>query len=118
VSARWVGDEDGYGDTKGWDRVSIAFHSRRYRPPLTPDDVRLPKEPSSWRNLGICFVCGVCLTFLYVWFPLLFVSLVLSLSLGYWYPGVLGGALVGLTLVLFAVSVRETRQLRGSAGQL
>jgi hypothetical protein len=108
---------DGYGDTKGWDRASIAFHSREpYHPKIGPKDLLLPKGAGRLRELWLCSVCAFCMTILYVWFPLLIVGL--FVSLGIWYPGALVAAFVLLTGVLFVVSTNETRALRGLAKEL
>jgi hypothetical protein len=109
--------DDGIGDTRGWDRASIAFRSRKpYRPRVGRKDLRLPNEPRLLRNLWVCSVCAFCATILYVSFPLLVVRVFVPLP--GWYPALLGGVFVGLTLLLFALSANETRVLRRLAKEL
>ena len=108
---------DGFGETRGWDRASIAFRSRSpYVPDINAEDLRLPNEAGKLRALGICFVCACALTILYVAFPLMMVGILVPL--GAWYPASLGGALLVLTSLLFLVSTRETQQLRRLARDL
>jgi hypothetical protein len=56
------------------------------------------------------------LTILFVGFPLLAVGI--FAPLGLWYPASLGGAFLGLVVLLFLVSTYETRQLRNLAKKL
>ena len=108
---------DGYGDTKGWDRASIAYNSREpYHPNIGPKDLVLPRGAGKLRELWLCSLCAFCMTILYVWFPLLVVGL--FVPLGVWYAGSLGAAFVLLTGLLFAVSRKETRGLRRMAEEL
>ena len=103
--------DDGFGETKGWDRASIAFRSRKpYVPEVNAEDLLLPNEAGKLRTLGLCLACAFGMTILYVAFPLFIVGI--FVSLGPWYPASLGGALLGLTILLFLVSTRETRRLR------
>lgn len=108
--------DDGHGDTKGWDRASIAFRSRKpYLPDVKPDDLRLPDEAGRGRTLFNCSVCALGLTILYVFLPLVMVSFFVSLGQGF---GVaLGTSFVVLTAALYRISVRETRELRRLAGE-
>lgn len=103
--------DDGYGDNKGWDRASIAFRSRKPRPPsVKPEDFRLPNEAGRFRTLFNCSVCALGLTILWVFFPLMMVSF--FVSLGQFFGVALGVSFVGLTGLLYRISVRETRELR------
>jgi hypothetical protein len=109
--------EDGFDDTRGWDRASIAFRSRKpYVPDVSREDLLLPNEAGKLRTLGLCSICAFGLTILFVGVPLL--ALGIFAPLGLWYPASLGGALFGLTVLLFLVSTHETRQLRRLAKEL
>jgi hypothetical protein len=55
------------------------------------------------------------MTILYVFVPLFIVNL--FEPLGGWFDAVLCGSFLGLTVVLFTVSVRETRQFRRLANE-
>ncbi len=103
--------EDGFDDTRGWDRASIAFRSRKpYVPDVSREDLLLPNEAGKLRTLALCSICAFGLTILFVGFPLL--ALGIFAPLGLWYPASLGGAFLGLAVLLFLVSTHETRQLR------
>jgi hypothetical protein len=83
---------------------------------MTPESLRLPNETSKLYTLWLCALGGVCLTVLWVFFPLLFIGIVVPL--GIWYPLLLAVAPVVLTVVLFAFSTTETRRLRELARDL
>jgi hypothetical protein len=110
--------DDGTGDTKGWDRASIAYRSRKpYFPDIGAKDLRLPNEAGKLRTLGMCAVCAVCMTLLYLAVPLYGVSL-FFFDLGAWLPGGLLAAMPVLTVLLFVFSVYETSDLRRLAKEL
>jgi hypothetical protein len=109
--------DDGRGDTKGWDRASIANRSRKaYRPGISQQDLTLPNEASKLRALGLCAVCAFCMTCLYVLVPLYVISVFVDLHA--WAAVILAAAFVGLTGLLLVVSVREDRELRVLAKEL
>ncbi len=109
--------ENGHGDTKGWDRASIANRSRKpYVPEISADDLTLPNEAGKPRTLGLCFVCAVCMTLLYVGIPFWVVGLFVSYPA--WMALVLPLALAAITAGLYVVSVHETRELRVLAKEL
>jgi hypothetical protein len=104
--------DDGTDDTKGWDRASIAYKSRKpYFPSIEAKDLRLPAEAGRFRTLVMCAACAVCLTLLYLGVPLFAVTLVFY-DLGAWLPGILIATTLLVTVLLFAVSIYETRELR------
>jgi hypothetical protein len=108
--------EDGFDETKGWDRASIAYRSRKpYVPAISRDDLLLPNETGRLRTLGLCSICAFGMTIL-LSFPLL--ALAIFVPLGRWFFVSLGGAFLGLTVLLFLVSTRETSQLRRLAKEL
>jgi hypothetical protein len=109
--------EDGFDETKGWDRASIAFRSRKpYVPDISRGDLLLPNEAGRLRTLGLCSICAFGITILYVAIPLFILNI--FVPLGRWYPISLGGALLGLTVLLFFASTYETHQLRRLAREL
>ena len=115
----WPGDADSTGDTKGWDRVSIAYNSRPRRVPnVSHTDLVVPTGPRSLRTLGICVACSVCITILYVWIPLIMVNVFAPLPSAAWYGGILAGAALALTVALFAFSTGEDRAHRELARNL
>jgi len=110
--------DDGWGDTKGWDRASIAYKSLKpYYPDVGAEDLRLPNEAGKLRTLWMCSVCAVCMTVLYLGFPLYGFSL-FFFNLGSWLPRGLLMAMPVLTVLLFIFSAYETRNLRRLAEEL
>ena len=102
--------EDGYDDTRGWDRASIALRSRKpYVPDVSREDLLLPNEAGGLRTFGLCLICAFGMTILLA-FPLL--AFAIFAPLGRWFLISLAGLFVGLTVLLFLVSTHETRQLR------
>ncbi len=103
--------ENGHGDTKGWDRASIANRSAKpYVPDIGQADLMLPNEAGKPKTLGLCFVCAIGMTILYVGIPFWFVGLFVSYPA--WMMLVLPLALAALTVGLYVVSTHETRELR------
>lgn len=108
--------EDGFDDTRGWDRASIALRSRKpYVPDVGREDLLLPSEAGKLHALALCSICAFGLTILFVGFPLL--ALGIFAPLGLWYPASLGGVFFALAVLLFLVSTHETRQLRRLANE-
>ena len=102
--------EDGFDETSGWDRASIAFRSRKpYVPDVSREDLLLPNETSKVRALALCSICAFGMTIL-LGFPLL--ALAIFVPLGRWYLISLGGTFLSLTVLLFLVSSFETHHLR------
>ena len=47
--------EDGFDETRGWDRALIAFRSRKpYLPDIGREDLLLPNEATKLRALALC----------------------------------------------------------------
>jgi hypothetical protein len=108
--------EDGFDDTRGWDRASIAFRSRKpYFPDISREDLLLPNEVGKLRTFLLCAVCAFGIAAL-LGFPLLAVAI--FVPLGRWYAVSLGVAFVALTVLLFVYSTYETRRLRRLAKDL
>ena len=109
--------DDGRGDTKGWDRASIARTSRKpYVPAISGEDLTLPNEARKAKALLLCFLCAVGMTFLYICIPLWVTGL--FVSLGAWMAIIPLVAVAALTALLFVVSTHETRELRVLAKEL
>ena len=108
-------DDDGFGESRGWDRVSIALNTRHeYRPQIGQDDLLLP---GSGRTFLICWVTGVCMALLYVGLPLFVLSIFLPKLAG-WFGIVFVAAFLGLPVALFAFSKYEDKGLRELAREL
>jgi hypothetical protein len=108
--------DDGFDETRGWDRASIAYRSRKpYVPDVGPADLRLPNEAGLVRTVAICTICAFCITVLYIGFPLYMASLVVPM--GAWAPISLGAVFVGLSVALTFFSRHETRQFRALASE-
>jgi hypothetical protein len=108
-------DDDGFGESRGWDRASIAMNTRHeYRPKVGQEDLLLP---GSGRTFLLCWVAGVCMTFLYVGIPLFILNIFLP-SLAGWFGIAFGAAFLGLPLALFVLSKHEDKELRVLAREL
>jgi hypothetical protein len=108
---------DGYDDTRGWDRASIGYRSRKpYVPDISPADLLLPNEAGKPRTILICTVCAICITLLYVGTPLYLVSL--FVPMGPWFVVSLAFVCALLSVLLSWYSFRETREFRKLAHEL
>ena len=109
--------DDGFGETRGWDRASIGFRSSKpYRPDIASRDLLRPSQPGMLRSHYFCFACALGITFLYLFIPLFIVNI--FVPLGAWLGAALLGSFLGLTVILLVFSKRETRQLRQLAKEL
>jgi len=96
--------------TKGWNRASITFWSRKpYRPRLTESDREIPKGRGPGM-LAMCAATGSLLSLSLIWSLLLLVSLYEPIP-GTIYGGTIAGVAVLLTLVLYVISARRGREL-------
>ena len=96
---------------RSWDRASFELNTRspKVRRRVRQRDLLLPAHHSSLKLLGACGVCGICAALLYVWMPLMLVTIALSRPIGprIWLI-VLGAAvLVGVVLFIFASKQME-----------
>ena len=108
---------DRFEDRKGWDRASIAFRSRKpYVPNVSREDLLLPSGPRTIGTLGLCLICAIAMTVLYV--AILLLILGVFVSLGSWDGIVLVGALLTLTALVFFAASYEDRRLRQFAREL
>ena len=95
--------------TKGWNRASITFWSRKpYRPKLTEADREIPKGRGP-RMLGMCAATGRLLSLSLIWFVLVLVSMYDPVPAPV-FGGTLVGAAVLLTALLYVISARRGRE--------
>lgn len=89
--------------TKGWNRASITFWSRRpYRPRLTAKDRELPAG-RGMKVFAQSALAGGLLSVSLVWF-LLFVVNMYEPVPGALVGGVIGGAAAALTVLMYAIA--------------
>lgn len=92
---------------RSWDRASFELNTRpaRVRRRVKQRDLLLPADHNPFRLLGACVVCGVCASILYVWIPLLLVTIGLSRPIGprIWLIVLAAAVLVSLVLYIFAL---------------
>jgi hypothetical protein len=108
--ARTLGKAYDLGVAKGWERASIDLYSRpvRVQRDIRREDLLAPSHDGTVLLLAACLLCGVMLSVLYVFFPLLLITFA-GFDLGGWLMGaVLVGALVS-AIVLFASELRVRR---------
>jgi hypothetical protein len=109
--------DDGFGDTRGWDRASIASRSRApYQPSVDRSDLLLPNEAGMLKTLVLCLATAFCMSILYVSIPLVLLNI--FVPLGSWFGAVVVGSVPALTIILFVFSRYETGQLRRLAQEL
>ena len=92
---------------RSWDRASFELNTRppRVQRRVKQRDLLLPADHNPFRLLGACMVCGVCASILYVWMPLLLVTIGLSRPIGprIWLIVLAAAVLVSLVLYVFAL---------------
>ena len=109
--------DDGFDERKTWDRASIAFRSRKpYVPKISRQDLLLPIGVDRLRTLGLCLICALAMSILYVAIPLLILGI--FVSLGPWDAIVLGTVFPALTVIVFVAATYESRHLRQLAREL
>jgi hypothetical protein len=105
---------------RSWDRASFELNTApaRRRGGIRPRDLLLPAHHSRLKLLGACVVCGVAVSILYVWIPLLFFAIVLNKRIGpqIWLF-VLAAAVVS-AMVLFILASRQMARYREYATQI
>ena len=96
---------------RSWDRASFELNTRspKARRRVKQRDLLLPADHNPFRLLGACVVCGVCASILYVWMPLLLVTIGLSRPIGprIWLIVLGAAALIGSVLYAFASKQME-----------
>jgi hypothetical protein len=81
---------------KGWNRASFDFRVRPDKVVLdvSQQDLLVPVADGGLKLLWLCAACGVMIALLYVWTTLLALT-ILGLGVGGWfYPIVLGAAVI------------------------
>ena len=104
---------------RSWDRASFELNTAPVRRRgLRPRDLLLPAHHNRLKLLGACVVCGVAVSILYVWIPLVFFAIVLNKPIGpqIWLF-VLAAAVVSAT-VLFILASRQMARYREYAAQI
>jgi hypothetical protein len=107
---RWWAQAYDLDVAKGWERASIDLNTRpvRVQRDIRREDFLPPSNDRVVPLLAACLLCGVMLSVLYVFFPLLLITFA-GFDLGGWLMGsVLGGALAS-GIVLFAWELRARR---------
>ncbi len=104
---------------RGWNRASFEFHTRPVRPPrrLRQRDVLLPAHHSSLRLFAACVGCGLAISLLYAWVPLMIVAIMLDDPLEPWFWAIVVGVGVVSTGWLFAVANRQMSRYREHAAE-
>jgi hypothetical protein len=95
---------------KGWDRASLEVNTRpvRVERDISREDLLAPGQEGIALLLAACLACGLMLSVLYVFFPLLLITFV-GFDLGAWLMGsVLVGALLSAA-ILFVWEIRSRR---------
>jgi hypothetical protein len=96
---------------KGWDRASFEVNTRpiRVERDIRSEDLLLPAHDGLARLVAACLGCGLMLSVLYVFFPLLLVTFA-GFDLGGWLMGsVVAGAVLS-SVFLFAWELRYRRE--------
>jgi hypothetical protein len=99
---------------KGWDRASFEMktHPPHPRRRVTQRDFLVPLYADRLRRLGAALLGGLCISILWVYFPLFVVSVVLNEKLGAWLWGsMLVTAAVSGALIFALSSLRGRRYL-------
>jgi type IV secretory pathway TrbD component len=101
---------------KGWDRVSLDVHTRpvRVERDISREDLLAPAQEGIVLLLAACLACGLMLSLLYVFFPLLLITFA-GFDLGAW---LMGSVLVGALLSAAFLFVWEIRSRRDFAAEL
>jgi hypothetical protein len=91
--------------TEGEDRPMTRWSALRPKQ-VSQRDLLIPVDRHGVKLFAACLFCGFGLSVLWVYFPLLLVSIVLDRSLGDWNWAIMGcfGAFAGLALYLYAAA--------------
>jgi hypothetical protein len=79
---------------------------------LRQRDLLLPAYHSGLKLFGACAACGVAISLLYAWTPLMIVAILFGDPIGHWTWAVVGGVAVLSTVVLFAIATRQMARYR------
>ena len=105
---------------RSWDRASFELNTRPARVPrrVKQRDLLLPADHNPFRLLGACVVCGVCASILYVWMPLLLVTIGLSRPIGPRIWLIVLAAAVLISVVLFVFAHKQMARYREWAAEI
>jgi hypothetical protein len=81
-------------------------------------DLLLPADHNSLRLLGACLVCGICASVLYVWMPLMLVTIALSRPIGPRIWLIVGVVAVLVGGVLYAFALKQMERYREWAAEI
>jgi type VI protein secretion system component VasK len=105
---------------RSWDRASFELNTRspKARRRVRQRDLLLPADHNPLRLLGACVVCGVCASILYVWMPLLLVTIALSRPIGPRIWLIVLGAAVLVSVVLYTFALKQMERYREWAAEI
>lgn len=103
-----------------WERASFQLNtiSPRRRPKIRPRDLLLPAHHQPLKLLGACVGCGIAVSILYVWFPLVFFTIVLNKPIGPQIWLIVLAVAVVTSVVLFMLALRQMARYREYATQI
>ena len=78
----------------------------------------LPAHHNPLRLLGACVVCGLCAAILYVWMPLMLVTIGLSRPIGPRMWLIVLGAAVLISVVLYVFAFKQMERYREWAAEI
>jgi hypothetical protein len=101
---------------KGWDRLSLEANTRpiRFERNISREDLLAPAQEGTALLLAACLACGLMLSILFVFFPLLLITFA-GFDLGAW---LMGSVLVVALLSAVWLFVWEIRSRRDFAAEL
>jgi len=79
-------------------------------------DLLIPTSADRLKVLGACLACGAGLSVLWIYFPMLMVSIALDRDFGFWLWAVMGGFAAVTGLALFGYAVSDDRRYWDSLG--
>ena len=105
---------------RSWDRASFELNTRpaRVRRRVKQRDLLLPADHNPLRLFGACVICGVCASILYVWLPLLLVTIGLSRPIGPRIWLIVLAAAVLISLVLYVFALKQMARYREWAAEI
>ena len=89
-------------EPKGWKRTRHKISQR---------DLLLPLNPYRLQLFGACLLCGLGLTLLWAYFPLLMVAIMLNERFGPWHWAGLAAFAAVVTVVLFLYASAKEEEL-------
>ncbi len=98
-------------EPKTWRRASLEMktHPLHPFPKIKQADLLLPAAADKLALLGACLICGVCISVLWVYFPVFFASVLLDRSLGGWLWGSMAVVALVTGLLLFRIALQRER---------